>query len=326
MANLKKKEKDFKKKKENIKEQYKKSSEEEIKKIRKGLLKKIGDKLNLEKKKFGELYSKQEKIYNSKLNEFSSKIINESKTVTNSLNQNNENKKIINIDNNMPKPDTNLNDKNTDKNPPIIQENNLANNLGNDNNININNNNHINENVIHNEVKNSLNKSNYTNNKTFTNKEPEINTGDIIKNYNDNNNNQINNINNQYNYLDEVIEEETKIEEYSYDCTNSMYLTVYIYEGTEQAEVEIFLRNNGTKTWANDSKLINDPSSALRTDVILLAQQKPNEERGYKTIIKDLGKYPNGEYKTIYLFYTNGKIRGEKITAMVKIKEKENKN
>ena len=174
-----------------------------------------------------------------------------------------------------------------------------------------------------------MNKSNNNNNKTFTNVEPEINTGDIIKNYkdknNNNNNNQINNIINANNALDEVIEEETKIEEYSYDCTNLMYLSVYIYEGTEQAEFEIFLRNNGTKTWANDTKLINDPSSILRADEILLAQQKPNEERGYKTIIKDLGKYPNGEYKTIYLFYTNGKIRGEKITAMVKIKEKDNK-
>ena len=104
-----------------------------------------------------------------------------------------------------------------------------------------------------------------------------------------------------------------------------MYLTAYIYEGTDEAKFEIFLRNNGTKIWGADSKLILDPSSFLKTDIISLAPQKPNEERGYKTVIKNLGKYPDGEYKVIYLFYTEGKIRGEKITAIVKIKEKDNK-
>jgi hypothetical protein len=147
----------------------------------------------------------------------------------------------------------------------------------------------------------------------------------IIESEKDNEINNNNNINNENNDINEIIQEEPREEEYSYDCTNSMYLTVYIYEGTEDAEFEIFLRNNGTKTWAEDSKLINDPSSFLKTDVILLAQQKPNEERGYKTVIKNLGRYADGEYKVIYLFYTEGKIRGEKITAIVKIKEKDNK-
>ena len=104
-----------------------------------------------------------------------------------------------------------------------------------------------------------------------------------------------------------------------------MYLTVYIYKGTDEAEFEIFLRNNGTKTWGADSKLKNDRTSPLKTDDILLAQQMPNEERGYKTVIKNLGNLKEGEYKTFFFFYTNGKIRGEKIIAMVKIKEKDNK-
>ena len=37
---------------------------------------------------------------------------------------------------------------------------------------------------------------------------------------------------------------------------------------------KIFLRNNGTKTWAEDSKLINDPSSFLKTDTILILIKK----------------------------------------------------
>ena len=313
-ADLKLKEKDFNIKLENLKEQYKKTSEEEIKKIKKSLLKNIGDKLIVEKKKYSDLYSDREKEYSSKFNEFS-KLIPDSKVVTNSLNSNNESKNNNNIDNNIPQQADNL-----------IQENMNTNNSGNDyNNNNINENN--NENVIqNNNVNNSMNDNTNNNKKFFTNEGHDVNTGEIIKNtFYKANNNEINNENNDNNENNEDIQEEPKEEDYSYDCTNSMYLTVYIYEGTDEAEFEIFLRNNGTKIWGADSKLIIDPSSFLKTDIISLAPQKPNEERGYKTVIKNLGRYADGEYKVIYLFYTEGKIRGEKITAIVKIKEKDNK-
>ena len=197
----------------------------------------------------------------------------------------------------------------------------------------LNNENNINENVIQNEIKNSNNNKSFLNNddKNYTNKGPEENTGEIIKNHFGSINNNLDksngsiNINNRSNN-NEIIEEEPgkEDEDYSYDCTNAMYLTVYIYEGTEEAEFEIFLKNNGKKTWASDSKIINDPSSSLKTNDIDLAQQKPNEERGYKVVIKNLGRKPNGEYKIIFLFYTNKNIIGDKITAMVKIKEKDN--
>jgi len=118
-------------------------------------------------------------------------------------------------------------------------------------------------------------------------------------------------------------EEELK-EGYSFDCTNAMYLTVYIYEGTDQAEFEIFLKNNGKKTWASDSKIKIDPSSSLKINDIDLKQQKSNEERRYKVVIKNLGEKTIGEYKIFFLFYTNKNIIGDKITAMVKIKEKDN--
>ena len=117
--------------------------------------------------------------------------------------------------------------------------------------------------------------------------------------------------------------EEAKIGEYSYECTNAVYLSVYIYVGTDEAKFDIFLRNNGTKTWAEDSKLIKDVSSPLSTDEISLAKQKPGEEKSYKIVIKDLENYPAGEYKAIFLFHTNGAVRGEKIIAIVHIKEKD---
>ena len=117
--------------------------------------------------------------------------------------------------------------------------------------------------------------------------------------------------------------EEPKIGEYSYDCTNAKYLSVYIYVGIDEAKFDIFLRNNGTKTWAEDSKLIKDVSSPLSTDEISLAKQKPGEEKSYKIVIKDLKNYPAGKYKAIFLFHTNGEVRGEKIIAIVNIKEKD---
>jgi hypothetical protein len=202
-------------------------------------------------------------------------------------------------------------------------------------NININeqlNNNNLN---INNNINNNNNSNPNINNlanpeKNFTNNGSNIKTNSVIKNIinsnndNNNNDNNYNNNNNDSYNIDNIIDENEE-EDYSYDCTNSMYLSVYIYEGTEEVQFEIFLKNNGNKTWANDSKLIIDPSSSFVTDVVLLAQQKPNEERSYKITIKNLGKYPDGEHKVIFLFYCGGKIRGEKITALVKIREKDNK-
>ena len=117
--------------------------------------------------------------------------------------------------------------------------------------------------------------------------------------------------------------EEAKIGEYSYDCSNADYLSVYIYVGTDEAKFEIYLRNIGDKPWANDSTLKIDKSSDCTTDEIKLEPQKPNEERSYKIIVKDLKNYPAGDYKIIFLFWSGGKINGEKIVAIIKIKEKD---
>ena len=36
--------------------------------------------------------------------------------------------------------------------------------------------------------------------------------------------------------------------------------------------------------------------------------------------------YPAGDYKIFFSFYSGGKIHGEKIVAVIRIKEKDNKN
>ena len=40
--------------------------------------------------------------------------------------------------------------------------------------------------------------------------------------------------------------------------------------------------------------------------------------------MKDLHNYPAGDYNVIFLFWSNGNYHGEKIQAVIRIKEKEN--
>ena len=197
--------------------------------------------------------------------------------------------------------------------------------ISNQNNNNIINNNNINNNIIN--VSNVINVDNQNNEhpkndeKLFTNTGTEIkgnneqsaiNTHIIINNFYNNNNNNVNESQN------------SKEEGYSFDCSNSMYLSVYISLGSDEAKFEIYLKNNGTKTWAPDSKLKIDKTSDCTVDEVILAPQKPNEERSYSITVKDLHNYPAGDYNVIFLFWSNGNYHGEKIQAVIRIKEKEN--
>ena len=83
-----------------------------------------------------------------------------------------------------------------------------------------------------------------------------------------------------------------KNEGYLFNCTNSDFLIVNIYQGTEEANFEINLRNIGKKAWAKDSKLLVDLSSECKTNDVILKPQKPDEERVYKINVKDLKNYP----------------------------------
>ena len=114
-------------------------------------------------------------------------------------------------------------------------------------------------------------------------------------------------------------------EGYLFDCTNSNNLSVNMYQGTEETNFEINLKNIGAKTWAKDSKLLVDSSSKCKTDDVILAPQKPDEKRSYKIIVKDLKNYVPGDYQIIFNFLSGGRIYGEKIVAVISVKEKDNK-
>ena len=302
------KEKSLNAKIEMIEENYKKKFDEEFIKVKKNLIKTNGDNLKKIKNKFNDLYESKEKALDEKFN----KLNNSGKNLKLDLDKKpnfelpkNENKniKLINRDNNI-NDDNQNNEKRPDDN---INNQNDINNINKQNDIN-------NQNDI-NKLINNIPKDE---DKIYTNEEEEINVNQknndniILDKINDLNNDNENN--------------ENKDErEYSYDCINSMFLSIYIYQGTDKVDFEIYLKNSGNKTWANDSKLLVDPTSKCKVDEIILDPQKPDTEKGYPVTIKDLKNYPEGEYKIIFWFYSGGKIHGEKIVAIIRIKEKDEK-
>jgi hypothetical protein len=107
--------------------------------------------------------------------------------------------------------------------------------------------------------------------------------------------------------------------EYSFDCTNAMYLTLYIYEGTKEDKLNIILNNNGNKAWPNDTKLKIIEPSDFELDDITLKSQRPGEEKTYYIKFKNLENYKPGIYQANLAFCCNGEIYGEKLVARVKI-------
>ena len=114
--------------------------------------------------------------------------------------------------------------------------------------------------------------------------------------------------------------------EYSFDCTNAMYLTSYIYQGTDEANLELIVKNNGDKTWHENTKFKVLDTSDIKADDIILSPQKPEEQKNYFINFKNLSQYPAGEYQASLVFFSNGKICGDKLVFKIKIREHNNNN
>ena len=128
------------------------------------------------------------------------------------------------------------------------------------------------------------------------------------------------------NNLNSSINEEI-LNVYSFECTNNIKnLEKTIYEGTEEAKIEIILKNNGEEPWpVNKTKLIYDKESYFKEDNILLKPQKPGEEETYEIILKNLGKLKIQEYQCILSFgvgLKSIKFFGEKIILKINVKDK----
>ena len=111
---------------------------------------------------------------------------------------------------------------------------------------------------------------------------------------------------------------------YSYDCSNILFLNLYIYEGTQESNIELVLKNNGNEKWPkNKTKLIFDESSIIKSDDIILEPQNIQEEKKYIINFKNLEKLTKGEYKSFLWFNINGKNYGDKITILINVKKKD---
>ena len=269
----------------------------------------MGNQLSKLREKYEELYKKKFEDINKIIKQFNN---NNKKDIINDI-------QLTNIQNIKPENSSfnfNLDDDNNILSKTYIFPKN--------NHININN---IEEQKKFNNIDNNNNNRNLINNQTH--QEP------IYKSNNDANL-MMNNIKGNNNYINHVMhtpggEDENKTifnnnGEYSFDCTNAMYLTFYIYEGTKEKTVEILLKNNGNKTWPKNALFKLDKSSNLLIDDIILSQQKPGEEKNYFAVFRNLDTYTSGQYQANFIFYFNGEIYGEKLPVKIIIKNKNKEN
>ena len=114
--------------------------------------------------------------------------------------------------------------------------------------------------------------------------------------------------------------EDTK--DYSYECINNNALVAEVYEDTHEAKIDIILINNGKNIWTkNNTKLIYDKNSQIVGNEIKLGPQKPGETKKYKINLKNLNKFPVGEYKSSLVFSVDGNPFGEKLKVKIIIKD-----
>ena len=291
-----------------ISQKYKQEFEEKISKTKKSLIKQIGEQLTNMRKKYTDLIRQKGNLMDAKFEEILKKSLNEKNIKLENINNINL-KDVQNIDIKKSNYNINLDDDNdllsktqiitnTNKiNFDNIQEKNIINNFKDTNN---------NKNKID-EINNNKNKVN------------EITPKQNITPQGQNDNKK--NIELQTPKGDENINNITPGEnlEYSFDCTNAMYLTLYIYEGTKEDKLNIILNNNGNKAWPNDTKLKIIEPSDFELDDITLKSQRPGEEKTYYIKFKNLENYKPGIYQANLAFCCNGEIYGEKLVARVKI-------
>ena len=282
-----------------ISQKYKQEFEEKISKTKKSLIKQIGEQLTNMRKKYTDLIRQKGNLMDAKFEEIIKKSLNEKNIKLENINNINL-KDVQNIDIKKSNYNIDLNDdddllsrtqiiSNTNKiNFDNIQENNIINNFKDNN-----------ERNKINEINNNKNKINITPHGPNIKKNIELQTpkGDENLNY--------------------ITPGENL--EYSFDCTNAMYLTSYIYEGTNEAKLGIILKNNGKKAWPKDTKLKIVKPSDFELDDIILKSQRPDEERTYNIKFKNLENYRSGIYQVNLAFYCNGEIYGEKLVARIKI-------
>lgn len=115
------------------------------------------------------------------------------------------------------------------------------------------------------------------------------------------------------------------LDEYSFQCTNINKLFSEIYEGDNQTQIELTLKNNGRLTWPEgDAKLVFEKDPKFKCDDIILQEQEPENEKSYNVVLSDLKNIKAGKYDLYLSFVLDGIPIGDKITLSITIKSKNN--
>ena len=107
-------------------------------------------------------------------------------------------------------------------------------------------------------------------------------------------------------------------DKYSYICLSSK-LSVSIYEGSQQAQINIIIKNNGNVEWTNQTLLIPAKNSQIKCNYIKLKPLKPKEQSMVTITFDDLKNYPANSYSSIFLFTVDEKVYGNPIKLIVNI-------
>ena len=113
---------------------------------------------------------------------------------------------------------------------------------------------------------------------------------------------------------------------YSYECLNINNLSKIISPFTNEAKIEIILKNNGNQIWPEgNTKLKFDKTSDIIGNEIILDPQAPGEQKSYGIYFNIIGNDFSGEYKSYLWFCINDLNYGEKliIRLIFEIKKEE---
>lgn len=113
--------------------------------------------------------------------------------------------------------------------------------------------------------------------------------------------------------------------DYSFNCSSEIEnLTQKIYKGDKEVIFDLFLTNNGSKTWPEGrTKLVCIESSFKNENYsdVILEPQIPKQVKKYDVRFTNLKEYKNNEYISIFRFNIDGINIGEEIILTVIIDE-----
>ena len=131
-------------------------------------------------------------------------------------------------------------------------------------------------------------------------------------------------VNHEHNFIRYVNEENIIFKndkKFSYECLTSNLITS-VYEGSNEAKLNIIIKNNGYMKWTNNTLLINGKDSKLLCNYIKLKPLNPNDQDTVEITFSNLENTPARFYYSYLLFSVDEKIYGEPLKIEVDILRK----